>query len=102
MVIQFKHITHHLNGVFLQSYDLQDFGLVNNGEKLVVWPNIGIRSPTSEIVLISDGGGDLAIIDTTATPPYLGNMLLASGPTSAQMDDAVELNDVLYVAADGL
>ena len=91
-----------LNGVFLQSYDLQDFGLVNNGEKLVVWPNIGIRSPTSEIVLISDGGGDLAIIDTTATPPYLGNMLLASGPTSAQMDDAVELNDVLYVAADGI
>ena len=91
-----------LNGVFLQSYDLQDFGLVNNGEKLVVWPNIGIRSPTSEVVLISDGGGDLAIIDTTATPPYLGNMLLASGPTSAQMDDAVELNDVLYVAADGI
>lgn len=91
-----------LNGVFDQTYDLQDFGLVNDGEILVVWPSIGIRSPANEIILISDGGGDLAIIDTTATPSYLGNMLLASGPTSADMDDAVELNGVLYVAADGI
>ena len=89
-----------LNGVFVQSYDLQDFGLVNDGEMLIVWPNIGIRSPTDEIILISDGGGDLATIDTASTPNYVGNMLLASGPTSADMDDAVELDGVLYVAAD--
>ena len=42
------------------------------------------------------------MIDTASTPIYLGNMLLASGPTSADMDDAVELNGVLYVAADGI
>ena len=90
------------NGVFLQTYDLQDFGLVGEGEKLVVWPNIGVRSPTDELIMISDGGGDLAIFDTLAASPYVGNMLLASGPTSGDMDDAVELNGILYVAADGI
>ena len=90
------------NGVFLQNYALSDFGLINDGQKLLTWPNIGARSPSNELVLISDGGGDLAKFDASATPPYTGNMLLASGPTSASMDDAVELNDILYVAADGI
>ncbi len=90
------------NGVFLQTYDLLDFGLVNDGENLLVWPNIGIRAPSSELILVSDGGGDLAIVDITANPQYQGNMLLASGPTSADMDDAVELGGTLYVAADGV
>ena len=90
------------SGVFLQTYPLQDFGLVNDGDKLLVWPNIGFRSPASEIILISDGGGDLAIFDTANTPKYGGNMLLASGPTSGDMDDAVEMNGVLFVAADGI
>ena len=53
-------------------------------------------------MLISDGGGDLAILDVSANPQYQGNMLLASGPTSADMDDVVELNGVVYVAADGI
>ena len=50
--------------------------------------------------MISDGGGDLAIFDTLAASPYVGNMLLASGPTSGDMDDAVELNGILYIATD--
>lgn len=90
------------NGVFLQTYDLADYGLVDDGRKLLTWPNIGVRSPSTEIVLISDGGGDLAILDAAATPLYQGNMLLASGPTSADMDDVVELGGVLFVAADGI
>ena len=90
------------NGVFLQTYSLQDFGLVNDGQKLLVWPSIGIRSPANELMLISDGGGDLAILDVSANPQYQGNMLLAGGPTSADMDDVVELNGVVYVAADGI
>ena len=52
-----------LNGVFLQTYNLEDFGLVNDGDNLLVWPNIGPRSPSSELILISDGGGDLAMMD---------------------------------------
>ena len=32
-----------LNGVFEQTYNLQDFGMVNDGENLVVWPSIGVR-----------------------------------------------------------
>ncbi|GIQ99849.1 MAG: hypothetical protein CM15mP8_0470 [Methanobacteriota archaeon] len=75
-----------LNGVFLQTYNLEDFGLVNDGDNLLVWPNIGPRSPSSELILISDGGGDLAMMDFTATNQYQGNLLLASGPTSADMD----------------
>ena len=91
-----------LNGVFLQTYNLEDFGLVNDGDNLLVWPNIGPRSPSSELILISDGGGDLAMMDFTATNQYQGNLLLASGPTSADMDAVVELNDVVYVVADGI
>ena len=64
------------NGVFLQTYSLQDFGLVNDGQKLLVWPSIGIRSPANELMLISDGGGDLAILDVSANPQYQGNICL--------------------------
>ena len=91
-----------LSGVFLQTYDLEDFGLVNDGERLLVWPTIGPRSPSSELMLISDGGGDLAMMDLAAANQYQGNLLLASGPTSADMDTVVELNDVVYVVADGI
>ncbi len=91
-----------LSGVFLQTYDLEDFGLVNDGERLLVWPTIGPRSPSSELMLISDGGGDLAMMDLAAANQYQGNLLLASGPTSADMDAVVELNDVVYVVADGI
>ena len=90
------------NGVFLQNYDLTDYGLIEDGKKLLKWPNIGQRAPSNEILLVSDGGGDLAIFDTAASPMYRENMLLASGPTSADMDDAVELNGVLFIAADGI
>ena len=56
------------NGVFLQNYDLTDYGLIEDGKKLLKWPNIGQRAPSNEILLVSDGGGDLAIFDTAASP----------------------------------
>ncbi len=99
---EFLHTYNAVNGIILQSYELSDYGLVNDGNKLIKWPAIGLRSPSSEIVLISDGGGDLVVFDFSTNTPYAGNMLLASGPTSADMDDAVELNGVLFVAADGI
>ena len=37
-----------LNGVFLQTYNLEDFGLANDGDNLLVWPDIGPRSPNSD------------------------------------------------------
>ena len=40
------------NGVFLQTYDLADYGLIDDGRKLLTWPNIGVRSPSLSLIHI--------------------------------------------------
>jgi len=90
------------NGIFQQTYSISDFGLNGDaGDDLISWPNIGPRSPSSDKILISDGFGLLAELTPGNTPLQTGNMLIASGPTSADMEAVVELNDVIYIAAGG-
>lgn len=96
------HTYNTANGVFQQTYSISDFGLNGDaGDDLIFWPNIGARSPSSDMILVSDGFGLLAELTPGSTPLQTGNMLLASGPTSADMEDAVELNGVIYIAAGG-
>ena len=94
--------TYDINSaVFLQTYQLTDWGLFNDGQEILLWPSIGFRSPASEIMLVSDGGGNLAKLDWAASQPFVGSMLLSSGPTSGQMSDATELDGVVYIASTG-
>ena len=96
------HSYNTANGIFQQTYQLSDFGLNGDaGDDLILWPNIGSRSPANDLVLVSDGFGLLAELTPGSTPLQTGNMLIASGPTSASMQDAVELDDVVFIAADG-
>ena len=94
--------TYDINSaVFLQTYQLADWGLFNDGQEILLWPSVGFRSPVSEIMLVSDGGGNLAKLDWAASQPFVGSMLLSSGPTSGQMSDATELDGVVYIASTG-
>jgi len=96
------HTYNTANGIFQQTYGLSDdFGLVQDGNSLISWPSIGSRSPANDLVLVSDGGGLLVELTPGNTPLQTGSMLLGSGPTSSNMDDAVELNGVIFIAADG-
>ena len=96
------HTYNTANGIFQQTYSISDFGLTGDaGDDLISWPNIGPRSPASDMILISDGFGLLAELTPGNTPLQTGSMLLASGPTSADMEAVVELNDVVYIAAGG-
>ncbi len=96
------HTYNTANGIFQQTYSISDFGLNGDaGDDLISWPNIGYRSPSSDKILISDGFGLLAELTPGNTPLQTGNMLIASGPTSADMEAVVELNDVIYIAAGG-
>ena len=96
------HSYNTANGIFQQTYQLSDFGLNGDaGDDLILWPNIGARSPANDLVLVSDGFGLLAELTPGNSPLQTGNMLIASGPTSASMQDAVELDDVVFIAADG-
>ena len=44
--------TYDINSaVFLQTYQLADWGLFNDGQEILLWPSVGFRSPVSEIML---------------------------------------------------
>ena len=94
------HTYNTASNVFSGSQSLDAFGLANNGQGLLMWPNGGERSPSTELILVSDGNGALVELTPGSTPLNTGVLLLGSGPTSGQMIDATELDGVLFVATD--
>ena len=87
-------------GVFTGSIPISSLGLSGEGEDLIVWPALGARSPTNEMLLLGNGFGSFAELTPGNTPLQTGTLLIGSGPTSSGMQDATELNGVVFVAAD--
>ena len=94
------HTYNTASNVFSGSQSIDAFGLANSGQGLLTWPNGGERSPSTELILVSDGDGALVELTPGATPLNTGVLLLGSGPTSGQMIDSTELDGVLFVATD--
>jgi hypothetical protein len=94
------HTYNAASNVFSGSQTLDAFGLSNEGQGLVLWPSSGARSPSTELILVSDGGGALVELSPGSSPLNTGVLLLGSGPTSGQMIDSTELDGVLFVATD--
>ena len=94
------HTYNAASNVFSGSQTIDAFGLAGAGDELILWPNTGTRSPGSELILVSDGYGALVELTPGSTPLNTGVLLLGSGPTSGQMIDSTELNEVLFVATD--
>ena len=87
-------------GVFTSSQPISSFGLSGDGQDLFVWPAAGARAPGVETLLLGNGFGSFAELTPGSTPLQTGTLLLGSGPTSANMQDATELNGVVFVAAE--
>ena len=90
---------------FSSSYTMQDLSLPREvGTSLMPWPSGGSRAPVYSTVLVGDGSGTFTILH-----PHMqghgGNqgvwnqMILATGPSEDNMQDAVELNGIVYIAA---
>ena len=87
-------------GVFSTSQPISTFGLTGDGTDFIVWPAVGSRAPTTETLLLGNGFGSFAELTAGSTPLQTGTLLIGSGPTSSSMQDATELNGVVFVAAD--
>ena len=94
------HIYDTTSGVFTSSQVISNFGLTGDGSDLIVWPANGERAPTSELLLIGNGFGSFAELTPSPTLTQTGTLLIGSGPTSSSMQDATELDGVLFVAVD--
>ena len=53
------HTYNAASNVFSGSQTIDAFGLAGTGYELILWPNSGARSPSSELILVSDGYGAL-------------------------------------------
>jgi hypothetical protein len=94
------HTYNTASNLFSGSQTLASFGMTNDGQLLMMWPNAGARSPSTDTILVSDGDGALVELTPGSSPLNTGVLLLGSGPTSGQMVDSTELNGVLFVATD--
>jgi hypothetical protein len=92
------HFYNMTMGAFSTSKAIQDVGLVRDGIDLIGWPSGGSRAPGIDSVLVGDGGGSFALFQPATPPTHTSTILLASGPSSAVMYDALEVNNVVWVA----
>lgn len=76
------------NGVFTAAYEIQDFGLSQSGDDLMMWPSIGAASPAQDALVVSDGSGLLAHLTPGSTPFLEGTLRLASGPGTEEIGRA--------------
>ena len=76
--------------LFRSQRQVTDMGLLNTGRTIIAWPSLGFRSPTSGLMMVSDGSGTLA----RQTGETLdGTMVLVSGPASSQMEVVAHIDD---------
>ena len=92
---------HILAGNTVHSYDtvamlfrsqkqVADMGLLNSASTIIAWPSVGFRSPSSGLILVSDGSGTLArqfgeVLD--------GTMVLVSSPAASPMEVVAHIDD---------
>jgi hypothetical protein len=90
---------------FLSSWTMNNLDLSrDSGNALIPWHGGGSRAPVHHSVLVGDGSGTFTILNphTQGSGGNQGTwqqMVFATGPTEDDMQDAVELNGILYIAA---
>ncbi|RZP08347.1 MAG: hypothetical protein EVA35_03975, partial [Candidatus Poseidoniales archaeon] len=76
--------------LFRSQRQVADMGLLNSGRTIVAWPSVGYRSPTSGMMMVSDGSGTLA----RQTGETLdGTMVLVSSPETSPMEVVTHIDD---------
>ena len=88
------------SGTFSTSTTLTSLGQVNEAQNIIHWPANGVRSPANDTVLVTDGSAILAMLEPGNSPVYRGDLVVGSGPTSGDMEDAMQFNGIIYTGSD--
>ncbi len=95
------HIYNTNSGVFSSTLALQSIGQSGEGQNIIHWPSGGSRAPVSDQVLVSsEGTAVFAILEPNNSPIYSGDFVIASGPQSTDLKDAMQFDGVVYVGSD--
>ena len=93
------HIYNLTSGVFTTNSPISNYGLLQGGYNLIAWNSNGARSPSNDIMLLSDGSGVMAELDPSSSTLKTGELIIGSGPSSAEMADVVQVGNTVYVAS---
>jgi len=88
------------SGTFATATSLSSIGQVKEGQNILHWPASGSRSPMNDTVLVTDGSAVLAMLEPGNTPLYTGDLVIGSGPSSGDLQDAMQFNGIIYVGSD--
>lgn len=91
------HMYNVASGTFAPTTTLASIGQTNAGKNILYWPASGSRSPTNDTVLVTDGSAILAMLEPGNTPIYVGDLAIGSGPSSGDLNDAMQFDGVIYV-----
>ena len=85
-------------GVFGTSIDLSQMNLSENDANMMMpWSPVGARAPSAMMHAMTDGSR-LVLINATMQSTMQREIVIASGPSSYTMTDALEHDGILYVA----
>ena len=85
-------------GVFGSSILLNDIALVESDENaLFAWSPNGERAPSTMMHVATDGGR-IVLVEASMQSTVGREIVLASGPSTPQLSDALEHNGILYAA----
>ena len=94
------HLYNTSIGAFSNTMSLSSLGLPRDGSNLVHWPSMGLRSPSIDQMLVSDGSGRIAVIEPLSTPMQQDDIIIASGPSGYSMNDVIQTGNIVWVAVD--
>ena len=87
-------------GVFAANTALDSIGISSEPANILFWPGSGSRGPANDTVLINGGRGILAMLEPGNTPFYTGDLVIGSGPSAGNMQDAMQFNGIIYVGSE--
>ena len=73
------HIYNLTSGVFTTNSPISNYGLLQGGYNLISWNSNGARSPSNDIMLLSDGSGVMVELDPSASTLKTGELIIGSG-----------------------
>ena len=85
-------------GVFGSSIDLSQMNLTETTSNMMLpWSSGGARAPGAMMHAMTDGSR-LVLVDATMQSTMQREIVIASGPSSSSMTDALEHDGILYIA----
>ena len=90
------HYYNTTSGVFGTTDTLSNYGIYA-GRSMFTWPSGGSRAPMSDTILLTDYTGKIVKLTPTKSTRYDGQISISSSPSSGDMTNIVELDNVLFI-----